>query len=206
MPTARRLNSACDLGSWRCCYLLPSVAIVGACLAVYATSLHVPPAEDQLTFRAGCTRVSAPTCTCTAEAAGCTRIPFHANTCTARAGKACFPPCPKPPRYPIRQPHRSPLGGHRRPNLQHSNRGPPHPLSTSCFNRPRLRSLAIVLHSFAACRDSQPPSVTGCGSRCAGISPATHTAISPRTTAAHIGQHIRCIGRLGPDHRTMAFV
>jgi len=89
-------------------YLLPSVAIVGACLAVYATSLHAPPAENQLTF---------------------VPVVFDAPHPPASAQTEPLQPAPlraeNPP--PLSGPTNAwaPLGGHRRLNLQHSNRGPP---------------------------------------------------------------------------------
>ena len=144
-------------------YLLPSVAIVGACLAVYATSLHAPPAEDQLTFVPVVPASPPP--------------PAHAQPEPPAVPASLSAPTPAQPEpvkpAPIHGEHFptqsspatawAPLGGHSRPNLHHSNRGPPsiHELLQSAQaalagnNAPLVRRLQELGNRlrFAMCRD-----------------------------------------------------
>ena len=127
-------------------YLLPSVVIVAACLAVYATSLHAPPAEDQLTFVP--VVPASPPPSAPAQPEPVKPAPLHGENFPTQSSPATA---------------WAPLGGHRRPNLQHSNRRPRsiHELLQSAQaalagnNAPlvhRLQELGNRLR-FAMCRD-----------------------------------------------------
>ena len=105
-------------------YLLPSVAIVAACVAVYATSLRAPPPKDQLTLVPVVFDALRPPPAQLARPAVPASPPEPAPT-QPEPPKPATLPAQTPPPLSSQPIARAPVVGHRRPNRQLSNRGPP---------------------------------------------------------------------------------
>ena len=101
------------------CYLLPSVAIATACVAVYATSVRAPLAGDQLTFVPVVPASPSPPAPARPERPV---VPPASPSAPAPAQHEPVKFAPlraqNPPPLSTQPIARAPLAGHRRPNRQ----------------------------------------------------------------------------------------